>query len=85
MNLSPFSGVVLGSAAVVASPALYQGFVTGTMPFHVTLVRYLVATLLAWAAISLVAELVGPGAAAPVREDQPDVAPAPPTSASTTD
>lgn len=71
MNLSPFSGVVLGSAAVVASPALYQGFVTGTMPFHVAVVRYLVATLVAWAAISLVAELVGPGAATPVKADEP--------------
>lgn len=70
MNLSPFSGIVLGSAAVVASPALYQGFVTGTMPFHVTLVRYLVATLVSWAAISLVAEIVSAsgGTPAPVEE-----------------
>ena len=69
MNLSPFSGIVLGSAAVVASPALYQGFVTGTMPFHVTLVRYLIATLVSWAAISLVAELVvSSGSPAPAEE-----------------
>lgn len=75
MNLSPFSGVVLGSAAVVASPALYQGFVTQTMPFHVALVRYLVATLVAWAAISLVGELVGP---APTPSEEPVDAATPP-------
>lgn len=76
-NLSPFSGIVLGSAAVVASPALYQGFVTGTMPFHVALVRYLVATLISWAAISLVADLVvSSGSPAPVEEraEQPRAA-----------
>ncbi|MGN6250495.1 MAG: hypothetical protein ACTHNS_01635 [Marmoricola sp.] len=77
-NLSPFSSLVLGSAAVVASPALYQGLVAGTMPFHVTLVRYLVATLVSWAAISLVTELVlGSGSAtpAPVEEQAKDITP----------
>lgn len=72
MNLSPFSGIVLGSAAVVASPALYQGLVTGTMPFHVTVVRYLVATLVSWAAISLVAELVVSSGSPPPAEERAD-------------
>jgi hypothetical protein len=73
MNLSPFSGIVLGSAAVVASPALYQGLVTGTMPFHVTVVRYLVATLVSWAAISLVAELVVRSGSPPPAEERADM------------
>lgn len=57
MNL--LSPTVLGAALVCASPALYQTFVTGGVPLEVAMTRYLVALVLSWVAISLVAALVG--------------------------
>ncbi len=57
MNL--LSPTVLGAAGICASPALYQTLVTGGVPLEVAMTRYLVALVLAWAAISLVAALVG--------------------------
>ena len=52
------SGTVLGLAAVVSSPALWQGL-NGELALDVTLTRYLVAVLVVWAALSVVAALVG--------------------------
>lgn len=57
MNL--LSPTVLGAAGLCASPALYQALVTGGMPLEVAMTRYLVALVLCWVAISLVAALVG--------------------------
>ncbi|MGV3563769.1 MAG: hypothetical protein ACO1ON_10845, partial [Nocardioides sp.] len=69
MNL--LSPTVLGAAGVCASPALYQTLVTGGVPLEVAMTRYLVALVLCWVAISLVAALVGeppaPAARAGVR------------------
>jgi hypothetical protein len=57
MNL--LSPTVLGAAGICASPALYQAIVTGGVPLEVAMTRYLVALVLCWVAISLVAALVG--------------------------
>ncbi|MBS42803.1 MAG: hypothetical protein CMH83_06490 [Nocardioides sp.] len=58
MNLA--SAPVIGSAAVLTSPALYGAFVTGTVPIDVAITRWLVALLICWVAISAVVMMVGP-------------------------
>lgn len=79
--MSPLSGWVLGSATIVASPALYSTFVDGTMPFEVGMVRLLVAVAVSWLLLSLVAELafpapgsVKPATAADPAEPEPETA-----------
>ncbi len=77
MNL--LSPTVLGAAGLCASPALYQALVTGGMPLEVAMTRYLVALVLCWVAISLVAALVGepPTPATRSADTDGDTAPAP--------
>ncbi|NYG57054.1 hypothetical protein [Nocardioides perillae] len=58
--MSPLNGTVLLAAAVVASPALYGGFVGGTMPTDTALTRYLVAVGACWVLFSVMVELVLP-------------------------
>jgi hypothetical protein len=53
--MSPLSTSVLAAATVVSSPALWLGLVDRTLPLDVTLTRYLIALVLCWAAVSLVA------------------------------
>jgi hypothetical protein len=67
------SGTVLGLAALVSSPALYQAY-TGGLPLDLALTRYLVAVVLVWAALSTVAALVG-STPVPHDETQPAAAP----------
>ena len=62
--MSPFSAPVLGGAALVSSPALWNGLVEGTTTPTVALVRYLVSVLLCWMALEVVGMLVGPAAPA---------------------
>ena len=57
---SPFSGVVLGFAALVSAPALWSSLVTGTAPLDEGLLRYVVAVLVCWVGIAAVTALVGP-------------------------
>jgi short subunit fatty acids transporter len=71
------SAPVLGLAAVAASPALYQGFVTGALPLDTTLIRYLVAVVVVWVGLSLMAMLIAPSPSSAVRLDPP--APVDPT------
>jgi hypothetical protein len=52
------SGTVLGLAAVVSGPALWRGL-NGELALDIALTRYLVAVLVVWAALSVVAALVG--------------------------
>ena len=54
-----FSGPVLLGAALVSSPALWSGLV-GQAPLEVGLSRYLTAVALSWAALTVVAMLIGP-------------------------
>jgi hypothetical protein len=53
--MSPLSSGVLGAATLVSSPALWLGLVDRTLPLDVALTRYLVALVLCWAALSVVA------------------------------
>lgn len=68
--MSPFSGPVLGSAAVVASPAFYRAFVLDMLPWHVAVIRYLVAAVICWVALSIVAALVEVGRPDPAHPDE---------------
>jgi hypothetical protein len=58
--MSPFSGLVLGSAAVVGAPALWSSLVLGTTPIADGLLRYVVAVLVCWVGLSVVVAMVGP-------------------------
>lgn len=75
--MSPLSGGVLSGAAVVASPALWST-VNGTMPLDVAITRYLVALVICWVLISLVAELAfpAPGSVRPKAEERSEPEPA---------
>lgn len=83
MSISPVSGWVLAAATVVASPALWDSLVAGTMPIDVALTRFLIAVPVSWLLLTLVSELAfpGPGSAAPA-EVTADVAEAPADAAS---
>jgi hypothetical protein len=54
-----FSAPVLLGAVLASSPALYQGFVTRTVPLEMAGGRFAVALVIAWVAMSAVAMLVG--------------------------
>lgn len=77
MNL--LSSRVLVTAAVAASPALYQGFVTGTVAVETAVQRYLLVVVLAWVALSVIEAMVGP----PPRPRREPVEPSPPDPANT--
>jgi len=80
MNL--LSGTVLGTAAVLVAPALWQGLVTGAVPVDVALTRYVVAAVACWVALSAVGAMIfalprTPEAAPPpVADDRPQEQPA---------
>lgn len=75
--MSPLSPLVLGGAALLVSPALWAGFVDGTLPVDVALTRYLIAVGICWAMFSVVADFAAPspGSAKPVAEKKPAEAP----------
>ena len=56
MNL--ISAPVLGAAALLAGPTLWQGLVTGVVPLEHALTRYLITAALVWVALSAVALLI---------------------------
>lgn len=68
--MSPLSSGVLGAATLVSSPALWLGLVDRTLPLDVALGRYLLALVLCWALLSLVATWAFP--------DPRSLAPGPP-------
>jgi hypothetical protein len=53
--MSPLSTGVIAAATLVSSPALWLGLVDHTLPLDVALTRYLIALVLCWAAMSVVA------------------------------
>jgi hypothetical protein len=69
--MSPLSTGVLGAATLVSSPALWLGLVDRTLPLDVALTRYLVALVVCWAALSLVATWAFPDPAS-VKAQQAD-------------
>ena len=68
--MSPASGIVLGVAAIVASPALWNSLVAGSMPLNVGLSRYLVAVGVCWVLLSLIGGLFFPAPTARLADDQ---------------
>lgn len=67
MRFTPLSAPVLGAATVVSAPALWLGLVARSLPLDVALTRYLVAVVLCWAALSVVATFAFPEAGPTVR------------------
>lgn len=68
---SPFSGPVLGTGALLASPALYAALVEGTLPIDTAVVRLLVAIVVTWAGVSVLGSLLSgtsPQAAEPTAD-----------------
>jgi hypothetical protein len=55
---SPFSGLVLGSGALLASPALWAAFVEGTLSTETAVVRLGVAIVVSWVGFSLLGFLL---------------------------
>jgi hypothetical protein len=70
--MSPLSSGVLGAATLVSSPALWLGLVDRTLPLDVALTRYLVALVLCWAALSVVAVWAFPEPGSVKVEPRPD-------------
>lgn len=66
MSMGPLHGAVLAAAGLVSSPALWLTLVEGTLPLGDALIRFLVSVVICWAALNLVAQMVGPRSA-PVR------------------
>ncbi len=58
--MSPLSTSVLAGGALLASPALYQSLVDGTLPLDVALTRFLVALVACWLALTVLTEFVLP-------------------------
>lgn len=58
--MSPFSGAVLGGAAVLSAPALWNSLIAGTTPIADGLLRYVAAVLVCWIGLSVVVAMVGP-------------------------
>jgi hypothetical protein len=69
--MSPASGIVLGAAAIVASPALWDSLVAGSMPLEVGLTRYLIAVGVCWVLLSILGEMVLTKTPGPVRDEEP--------------
>jgi hypothetical protein len=69
--MSPFSGPVLGGAAVLSAPALWSSLVVGATPVAAGLLRYMVAVLVCWAGLGLLVAMVGPAPRADVKPGPP--------------
>jgi hypothetical protein len=67
---SPFSGLVLGSGALLASPALKDAFVDGTLPIETAVMRLFVAVLVSWIGFSLLGSLLEGTGGAPSGDDR---------------
>lgn len=67
--MSPFSAPVLGGAALVVSPAIWDFAVEQSLPLDQALTRYLVAVGICWVLLTVLEELVlRPNAPAPADE-----------------
>ena len=55
---SPFSGLVLGSGALLASPAIWDAWVEGTTSVTTAVTRLAVAVLVAWIGFSVLESLL---------------------------
>lgn len=57
--MSPLSGPVLGGAALVSSPAVWNA-IDGTAPVEVALIRFLISIALCWLALEVLQAAIGP-------------------------
>ena len=67
---SPFSGIVLGSGALLASPALWDAFVDGTLSMDTAVIRLVVAIVVSWIGISMLGSLLAQTAEPVPQQDQ---------------
>ena len=67
--MSPASGTVLVAAAIVASPALWNSLVAGSIPLNVGLSRYLVAVGVCWV-LGAIGGLIFPKPTSRVADEQ---------------
>lgn len=65
--MSPFSAPVLGGAALLTTPAVWN-VLHGVSPTSVALGRFLIAIALCWLALEIVTAAVGPTPRADSRE-----------------
>jgi hypothetical protein len=63
--VSPFSGWVLGGAALCSSPAWHAALLAGTMSLETAAVRSGIALLVVWLGLSMLGSLVHGTSAAP--------------------
>ena len=56
--VNPFSGWVLGGAAVFSSPALHAAFVAGTLSYETAALRFAIAQVVVWGGLCLLTSLV---------------------------
>ncbi|HET6561875.1 MAG TPA: hypothetical protein VFG72_08365 [Marmoricola sp.] len=56
--VNPFSGWVLGGAALLSSPAWHAALVTGTLPVETAAVRFGIAFVVVWVGLSMLSSLV---------------------------
>jgi len=72
---SPFSGLVLGSGTLLASPALKEAFVDGTLPIQTAVLRLVVAVAVAWIGFSLLGSLLSGTAESAAADEVPRALP----------
>jgi hypothetical protein len=68
---SPLSPAVLGGAALISGPALYDAFVVGSLPPGAAALRFLVAAAVVWGGLALVAALVSATSPGPRAQQDP--------------
>jgi hypothetical protein len=67
---SPFSGWVLGTGALVASPALRAAFLDGTLPLSTAVLRLAIAVVVCWVGLSLLGALLSETSAPESQEEE---------------
>ena len=72
---SPTSTYVVAGGALLASPALYSGFVDGTLPMGSALFRLAVAVLVVWLGVVALESLVDGTSTGSEGEDRPGALP----------
>lgn len=78
--MSPLSPLVLGAAALVTSPAIWDFAVEQSLALDETLIRYLVAVAICWALLTMLTEFaLTPSAPAPAADDTTVMDPIAPT------
>ena len=84
MTAPPYSPLVLGPAALLTAPALWDTLVAGTMPFETGLMRLAVAIGVVWVGLAMLGTLLtqpaAPATAVVDTHQRGDAQPTPPPS-----